>query len=294
MRACRISALFVAGVVCAASVAAQQSEQRGRGGGGRGAVLVAPGVGFQITEAAPLEITSVKDAPFSAQAVTELTQILGDGNRIERRFESSVARDSHGRIRREEEIALVGPFAATGADAPRLVTIADPDSGVSYTLDENRRLAYRSRAADVVKQEELRKLAKKLERVNTEVATRKSEVGRVVTENLGSRTVEGLKAQGTRTTTTIPAGVIGNVLPIAIVSERWFSPELQMPILITRRDPRVGDSVYRLSNVLRAEPPDYWFTVPPTYEVKDGTLNFKVLDVEKAKKLKAAEALPKK
>jgi hypothetical protein len=108
------------------------------------------------------------------------------------------------------------------------------------------------------------------------------------TQDLGSRTIEGVRAQGTRTTTTIPTGAIGNVRPIEIVSERWFSAELQMPVLITRRDPRNGETTYRLTNILRGEQQDGLFTVPAGYEVKDGNLKFKLLDAAKAKKIEVA------
>jgi hypothetical protein len=97
-----------------------------------------------VIESAPLEaITSAPNAPFSADAETEFTQVLGDGNRIERRFSSMMARDSQGRTRREEEIALVGPLAVDGP-SPRLVTILDAVAGYSYTLDERQRIAYRN------------------------------------------------------------------------------------------------------------------------------------------------------
>ena len=83
------------------------------------------------------------NAPFSADAETEFTQVLGDGNRIERRYSSMMARDSQGRTRREEEIALVGPLAVDGP-SPRLVTILDNVTGHSYTLDERQRIAFRN------------------------------------------------------------------------------------------------------------------------------------------------------
>jgi hypothetical protein len=54
-----------------------------------------------------------------------------------------MARDSQGRTRREEEIALVGPLAVDGP-SPRLVTILDAVAGYSYTLDERQRIAYRN------------------------------------------------------------------------------------------------------------------------------------------------------
>ena len=277
MKTCCLAILSITAIVVTAAAAdAQQAASRGGGGGGRGAILVSPGEGFKITESAPIEVTAVKNAPFSAQAVTEFTQTLGDGNRIERRYESSVARDSRGRTRREEEIALIGPLAAANA-TPRLVTILDPDSGASYTLDDERRVAYRNIRAGGKKLIELEKLETKLN------AAGGGEQGSV--QDLGVRTIEGVRAQGTRTTTTIAAGAIGNFQPINIVSERWFSPELQMPVLVTRRDPRNGDTTYRLTNIQRSEQPDALFMVPSWYELVNGDLKFRLVEkvVEKAK-----------
>lgn len=307
MNAFRIATLVMSALTIGAPAFAQQVAS----GGGRGAVAVAAGVGVKITESTPIEVTTVKNAPFAAQAVTEFTQTLGDGNRIERRYQSSVARDSRGRTRREEEIALIGPLATANAAAPRLVTIVDADAGVTYTLDEGQRIAYRNLAAgDKKGVAELTKLVERLKSGDavakgnggrgTLADVKKAELalqqkqdssGQVTVQDLGSRTIEGVRAQGTRTTTTIAAGTIGNVRPIEIVSERWFSSELQMPVLVTRRDPRNGETIYRLTNILRGEVQDGLFTVPPGYEVKDGNLKFKLLDSTKAKKLEAAKLL---
>jgi len=46
--------------------------------------------------------------------------------------------------------------------------------------------------------------------------------GNVNREDLGTQVVEGVVATGTRNTTTIPAGTIGNEQPILIVSEQWL------------------------------------------------------------------------
>ena len=70
-------------------------------------------------------------------------------------------------------------------------------------------------------------------------------------------------------TTTIPAGQIGNLNPINVVTERWIAKDLQMAVLMTRRDPRSGDTVYRLTNIVRAEPPPDLFTVPSDYRIVD-------------------------
>src|SRR5262245_46006834 len=158
MNANRIVMVAVIGMTMSAPALAQKAVS----GGGRGTVAVVRGAGLQITESTPIEVTSVKNAPFAAQAVTEFTQTLEDGNRIDRRYQSSVARDSRGRTRREEEIALIGPFFAANASAPRLVTIVDPDAGVTYTLDEEQRIAFRSLPAVDKKIVELNKLVEGL------------------------------------------------------------------------------------------------------------------------------------
>jgi hypothetical protein len=284
MNACRLATIIIIVVTVSAPAVQAQQAGGGRGKGGKIAAFATAGDGFKITESAPIEVAPVKNAPFAAQAVTEFTQTLGDGNRIERLYQSSVARDSRGRTRREEEIALVGPLAA-GGGAPRLVTIIDPDSGVNYTLDEERRVAYRSLSALDSAIATLGVLAQQLKRKDANVVSGGGGRGSAaaagdnpVVQDLGFRTIEGLRAQGTRTTTTIAAGAIGNLQPIEIVSERWFSPELQMPVLVTRRDPRNGDTTYRLTNVVRAEQPDALFTVPSGYEITDGSMKFKLAE----------------
>jgi hypothetical protein len=89
-------------------------------------------------------------------------------------------------------------------------------------------------------------------------------------ESLGKQLVEGVEAEGTRTTVTIPAGEIGNERPIDIVDERWYSPELQTLVLSKRTDPMSGDMTYRLTNINRNEPVRSLFEVPSDYKIKEG------------------------
>ena len=88
------------------------------------------------------------------------------------------------------------------------------------------------------------------------------------TEGLGQRTIETITAEGTRVTTTIPVDAIGNDRPIQVVSERWYSPELQVNLRTERHDPRTGDVVFQLTNIRRGEPARTLFEVPPGYVVK--------------------------
>ena len=80
----------------------------------------------------------VKGAPYSADAVTETTQTLADGNRIVRKNTAQVYRDSEGRMRREHTISVVGPFATEG-DPPRTIFIHDPVASTNYILDPRSR-----------------------------------------------------------------------------------------------------------------------------------------------------------
>src|SRR5262245_48040586 len=84
----------------------------------------------------------VKDAPYSADAVTETIQTLGDGNRIVRNSSSKIYRDSAGRTRREQAMKVVGPWAVSG-DAPVMITINDPVSGVHYNLNSSAKIAHK-------------------------------------------------------------------------------------------------------------------------------------------------------
>ena len=102
----------------------------------------------------------------------------------------------------------------------------------------------------------------------------------VKTESLGTQTIEGVQAEGTRTVVTTPAGQIGNEKDLQTVSERWYSPDLQTVVLRKSSDPRFGDTVYRLVNIQRSEPPASLFEVPADFTVRDpmkegGSIQFK-------------------
>ena len=89
------------------------------------------------------------------------------------------------------------------------------------------------------------------------------------TEALGKQNIEGVEAEGTRTTVTIPAGKIGNELPIDIVNERWYSPELQVLVMTRHIDPRFGENSYKLTNISRTEPARELFEIPAGYALKE-------------------------
>lgn len=232
-------------------------------GQGRGAIAGVPfhfEMPVDVLAVEPFDIGEpVTGAPYSADITTEILQQLADGNRIERRTTSSVARDSEGRVRREQQLAAIGPILPQGA--PQIVTINDPVAKVHYSLDAARKVAIQSPMM----------FTKRIEGgVRAFPPTKAAEIPDARTEQLGTRDIEGVQAEGTRTTVTIPAGAIGNVAPIEMVSERWFSPELKAVVLSRRSDPRFGETTYRLERIVRTEPPTELFQVPADFTIEKG------------------------
>ena len=87
-------------------------------------------------------------------------------------------------------------------------------------------------------------------------------------EDLGDQVIEGVTAKGTRTTTVIPPGAIGNEQPITITSEEWFSPDLKVLVMTKHADPRSGETTYRLTGITRGEPEPSLFDLPAGVTIK--------------------------
>lgn len=231
----------------------------------------------------------VKNAPYTAMAVTETTQTLGDGNRIINKTTASLARDSEGRTRREENIVRIGTLQGSG---PKMVSIHDPvahaeyvfqpdapnDSGKSIRSGEGVGVGVgvwpggavkpKVRTFTVAKGDgtHVVEFGTDNERgTKTWLTMEQKENGGdadVKRESLGTQTIEGVTAEGTRETRTIAAGTIGNEKPIVITSEVWTSPDLQTVVLSKRNDPRFGETVFKLTGINRAEPDPSLFQAP--------------------------------
>jgi len=236
------------------------------------------------------DVEPAKGAPFCATVMTEHTQAFADGNRIHTTDSSSVCRDSEGRTRREASLNLLG--AAAQNPAPRLVTIVDPVAGYRYMLDSESKTAHRfpiaSNAKGVSTNGPSAALPDKGERVmfyqRVGTAGPNMAVGGNVmfrstgrlpddpaptTENLGDQTIEGIHATGTRMTTTIPAGQMGNEQPILVTSERWYSPDLKATVMTKHTDPWAGELKTQFTNMNASEPDSSLFRVPSDYKIVD-------------------------
>lgn len=266
----------------AAAAMAQETRVRvmapGAPVGGHAMAIHAPLEGF--------ETKLVKGAPYSAESVSETVQTLADGTRITASSKGAVQRDSEGRTRREQTLGSVGAALFPDGRAPRHAFINDPVAGVHYVLELDEKIARKMPAphpgheghgpGHVVRFEKRLVVSEGDKQVVDDNVVFRSDVppppgeDGARTEPLGQQTIEGVTAEGTRSVATIPAGRIGNDRPIEIVSERWYSPQLQVVVLSRHSDPRFGETTYRLTNISREEPDAAAFTVPPDFTVKQG------------------------
>ena len=224
--------------------------------------------------------STIAGAPYSAEAVTERVQLLTDGNRIHQTTSGTVARDGQGRVRRDEGLpALTAP----AGDAPHLVTIMDPVAHVHWMLDARNKIAIKMPMSSTGHADAGPVLppppgAGKVwfnsagdggARVQVMDRVELSGGHDVNKVDLGTQSIEGVPAQGTRITRTIAAGAIGNEQPIVITTETWYSPDLKVLVLSKTEDPRMGETTYKLTNIQRSEPPPDLFEVPADYTIKD-------------------------
>jgi hypothetical protein len=240
----------------------------------------AGGMGFFT--AGPLGGPAVTGRPFSASEERHSVQTLGDGTRIDRTETDQFYRDDQGRSRTERS-----------GDGPA-ITIQDPVAGFTAILDPSTKTAHKlpapppalaqppgssggtaatftvlnGRAQQAKAGFSVAGVAAAGAPMEMMITTLEGKGASPVSEDLGTQVVNGIAAQGTRSTLTIPAGQIGNDRAIQVVSERWFSPDLQVTVKSTNSDPRFGDVTYQLNNINRAAPDPSLFTIPADYTVQ--------------------------
>jgi hypothetical protein len=202
---------------------------------------------------------TVTGAPFTGTFTSHSTQTLADGNHIQHSSTGSVARDSQGRTRRDVTLPAIGAFASSGQSAPHVVMLNDPVAGTHFILHPDQK------TADTGGHMKGTFINRELHGLDASRVKRHAD--EIVTTSLGTQTISGVSAEGTRYTRTIPAGEIGNEKPIQIVTERWYSPELQMNVMTKRTDPINGDSVFQFTEIQRSEPAATLFQVPADYTI---------------------------
>jgi hypothetical protein len=268
-----VQAMITAAAITAVAVAQTIST----GGAVSGQVVSRLGVATGCCGPGPAVITG---QPYSAQQEIQTIQTLSDGTHITSGLQKvTYYRDSLGRTRIERTPApMPGFLGSSPADEPLVfITITDPIAGYSYSFDSKSHTAHRSPLPVQISKGLFPAASINLPAPGlvATVAARASSAQnpqfrpQISNESLGSKTIEGVLAEGHRTTTTWPVGAFGNDRPVTTVNEEWMSRELGMNVLNTTSDPRSGEATTRLLNISRAEPDPSLFEPPAGYEIID-------------------------
>jgi hypothetical protein len=207
---------------------------------------------------------TITGTPLSGDFVVSHDTTLADGNRIHSESTTKVYRDAQGRVRREVGVDLATP--ATGNVKRSMVVITDPVAAKRYMLNPDNKTAREMPMRGPKRQGEAHE-------EHMRAMGGPDESGAVTKEQLGIKAVNGLQAEGVRVTRTIPAGAIGNDKPIAVVTERWYSTDMQIGVMTLHTDPMMGTVTTKLVNVVRGDPDASLFQVPSDYKVEVGKPN---------------------
>jgi hypothetical protein len=222
-------------------------------------------LGGMITSVGGFSLQSVAGRPYSAEQVTDRVQTLADGTRITQLAQTTkLYRDSAGRTRIEH--VFTPPPGAVMAQGPSFIQILDPVAGYRYMLEPRSQTARRGTFAPMVQRPNVVPAIKPAAPAILPAARPHPEMSR---ESLGTQTIEGVVAEGMRTTMTFPEGSMGNDRPITTVTETWTSPDLKAVVLSKVSDPRNGESTTKLTNIVMAEPDPALFQIPAEYSIVD-------------------------
>ena len=207
---------------------------------------------------APNNVRLVTGSPYSALGISQTVTTLPDGNRIVRQNSIRQWRDSEGRTRSEFSMSSIGGPRPLELNTT-VTVIDDPEARERYLLQPANKVAVTVPIVPC--------------RVNTGLEPdligppRPPGLAMNVTtpEKLGTRQVDGETAAGSRVEATIPAGAIGNDRPITMSAEQWYGKDLQVVVEATYRDPRTGETRYKLRDIRRTEPDARLFRVPDNY-----------------------------
>ena len=243
--------------------------------------------------ALPDNVEPVKNQPYVAQATTEIKQTLADGTHITQTTTATVARDSDGRTVRIQKLSANGPWKSASdssqANGPTLTTIFDPVAKTHTDFMSDRKVAhvlslpspppgagaiggFRVAGGGPMPITASADMGPMTIAVRGHAESLRPPNGAngpdFKTESLGTKTIEGIPVVGTKTTSTIPAGTIGNDKDLVITRETWYSPDLKLVIQSTQTDPRFGETTYTLTNIQRSEPDRTLFQIPAGYKVE--------------------------
>jgi hypothetical protein len=203
-------------------------------------------------------VPMITNAPFYSTLATEWVRPLTDGGTVTFANQRHIARDSSGRLY-EERWYLV-PKNGNVKSTMNYIQIADPAKHTLYTCNTARRVCELTAYYESVS-------APRKE--STPTGPLPNDTGQQTAENLGKQVIAGLETEGTRASTTLNPGVVGNDRPMTITREFWYSPQLGFNLLSKRNDPRIGTQTFTIIELSLSEPEPQIFDPPDGFKIED-------------------------
>ena len=244
MKLCALLLLAASAVLTCPLTAQDSPEEPSRG----------PDAGTR-THVHGIQVFPAAGRPFSAKDNIKWTHNLQDGSTVTTYLFASVARDSQGRIYREHRHLVPGNTYQQFVQ--EYFVLLDPvaHTRTACTMKTRRCVISVYRAST--------KFVRLPDRPHDEGT------GYLSRESLGTGVVDNLNVVGTRETLSIGPGTVGNAQSLVATGEFWYSPDLQVNLSVTRKDPRIGTQLLQLVDLARAEPDPAIFQVPDGFVVQD-------------------------
>jgi hypothetical protein len=232
----KLCALLVGSVLLANTIAAQESDELSRG----------PDAGITGSRVHGIDVLPATGRPFSARDCVKRTRNREDGSPYTTYLFATVARDSQGRIYREQR-SLVSTNTYREAKLIGIV-ILDPVAHTRTTCSVKKRHClisdYHASASF------------------QPPPVGSTDTGYLIRESLGADVIDGVKVVGTRETTSVDPAVNGGSRSVVSTREFWYSPDLQINLSVTRRDPKAGTQAIYVEDLSRSEPDPAMFQIP--------------------------------
>lgn len=193
-----------------------------------------------------ITIPAIPGAPFSATAVIESEQDWSDGWTEVYRTINVIARDSKGRTHNESRQLM--PESFHGSPKLTSVEIFDPATRMRIVYEPETHIVHRTFVPIAAAKPDFPNPSERV-------------------EDLGTSTMNGLPAKGTRHILSLSKKESGIRQPVDITDEVWYSQDLHLDLLLRHADPRLGTNTVGISNLKREEPPASLFDVPAGYQV---------------------------
>ena len=206
--------------------------------------------GHVVEHLQSVTITPKAGAPFRATVVTDWTRTLADGTRITVKNSRTVARDSTGRIFQERRY-----LAADGDMRPTQISeldYFDPVRKEISVCDPRRKLctvqawSIPESSLETCKPAALQQIT-------------------VTCDALGESSIDNIQTIGSRQIVSITGGPLGYKEPEPTIKEFWFSPRLDLNLVVKRFEPRGGAQNFAFHNIDLTEPDTRLFVPPADY-----------------------------